>query len=235
MKTTDSWMDLIWLALFDIQVRLLAVLPGVLAMITLAAGGLAVAWLAARLLSRLAHAIALDSRAETWGLSAALRRGGIQRPPSEVLRLTVFWGLFLLFATLAVDALAVPGAGRIASFLFAWIPALLGAMLILLMGWLGANFLGQAVLIAAVNAGVPEARHLARAARWGVLLFAGAMAVTHLGIAKEMVLVAFGITFGGLIFALSLAFGLGGRTLAREILERRLRHEPHPSETLTHL
>ena len=50
-----------------------------------------------------------------------------------------------------------------------------------------------------------------------------------------MVLVAFGITFGGLILALALAFGLGGRALAREILERRLRQDPHPSETFTHL
>ena len=47
-----------------------------------------------------------------------------------------------------------------------------------------------------------------------------ATAVTHLGIGKEMVLVAFGITFGGLIFALALAFGLGGRGLARQMLDR---------------
>jgi hypothetical protein len=68
-----------------------------------------------------------------------------------------------------------------------------------------------------------------------VLLFASATAVTHLGIGKEMVLVAFGITFGGLIFALALAFGLGGRSLARQILERRLRRERHPEDTLSHL
>jgi hypothetical protein len=64
------------------------------------------------------------------------------------------------------------------------------------------------------------------------------MALTHLGIAKEMVLLAFGLTFGGLVLALSLAFGLGGRALARDILERRLGHErgePHPRETLSHL
>ena len=51
-----------------------------------------------------------------------------------------------------------------------------------------------------------------------------------------MVLVAFGITFGGLVFALALAFGLGGRRLARELLERRLRRESPPArERLTHL
>jgi hypothetical protein len=77
---------------------------------------------------------------------------------------------------------------------------------------------------------------LARGVYWSVLLFAAATALTHLGIGKEMVLVAFGITFGGLIFALALAFGLGGRALARQILERHLRNrEPHPRETLTHL
>ncbi|HEY7870442.1 MAG TPA: hypothetical protein VIF59_14515, partial [Methylomirabilota bacterium] len=70
----------------------------------------------------------------------------------------------------------------------------------------------------------------------GALLFASATAITHLGIGTEMVLVAFGITFGGLIFALALAFGLGGRALARQILERHVRsREPHPRETLTHL
>jgi hypothetical protein len=235
MDMREMWSDLVWSALRDLSIRLVAVLPGILAMITLAVAGLVLAWLASRLLTRLAGALALDRRAEAWGLVAALARAGIQRPPSRVLVSVVFWGIFVLFATLAIDALAIPGTGRVTGFFFAWVPAVFGAVLILLIGWLAANFLGHGVLIAAVNAGVPEARVLARAARWGVLLFASAMAVTHLGIAKEMVLVAFGITFGGLIFALSLAFGLGGRGLAREILERRLRHEPHPRETLTHL
>jgi hypothetical protein len=109
-------------------------------------------------------------------------------------------------------------------------------VLILVVGWLVANFLSQGLLIAAVNARLPEARLLARAAHWGVLLFAGATALTHLGIGKEMVLVAFGITFGGLVSALALAFGLGGRFIARDILARRLRRESPPvEERLTHL
>src|SRR2546425_150658 len=109
-------------------------------------------------------------------------------------------------------------------------------LLILVAGWLLANFLSQTILIAAVNARLPEARLLARAAHWAVILFAVATALTHLGIGKEMVLVAFGITFGGLVFALALAFGLGGRDIARELLERRLRREAPPErEHLTHL
>src|SRR2546423_669835 len=79
-------------------------------------------------------------------------------------------------------------------------------------------------------------RDHARCAHWPVILFAVATALTHLGIGKEMVLVAFGITFGGLVLALALAFGLGGRAIAADILRRRLRREsPPPQERLTHL
>lgn len=231
----EMWSGLVWAALQDLKTRLLAVLPSILAMLTLAAVGLVLAWVAALLLRRLARAVAFDQRAETWGLVSPLTRAGLRRSPSQLLAVMVFWAIFLLFLTLAVDALAIPGVGRVTDFVFAWVPRAVGAAVIFLVGWLVANFLGEGVLIAAVNAGVPEARLLARAVRWGVLLFASATAITHLGIGKEMVLVAFGITFGGLILALALAFGLGGRALARQILERRLRHEPHPRETLTHL
>jgi hypothetical protein len=230
-----TWSDLVWAALQDLNQRLVAVLPSILAMLTLAAVGLVAAWVAALVLRRLARAVAFDQRAETWGLVSPMTRAGLRRSPSQLLAVMVFWAIFLLFLTMAVDALAIPGVGRVTDFVFAWVPRAIGAAVIFLVGWLMANFLGEGVLIAAVNAGVPEARLLARAVRWGVLLFASATAVTHLGIGKEMVLVAFGITFGGLILALALAFGLGGRALARKILERRLRHEPHPSETLTHL
>jgi hypothetical protein len=232
---TDMWSDSVWTALRELGARLMLVLPGLLAMLTLAAVGLIGSWIVARLLRRLARAVAFDQRAESWGLVAVLRRAGVHRPPSHVLAVTVFWGLFVLFLTLALDALAIPGTGRVTAFVFSWVPRVVGASLILLIGWLVASFLAEGALIAAVNARVPEARLLARAVKWGVLLFASATAVTHLGIGKEMVLVAFGITFAGLIFALALAFGLGGRSLARQILEKRLRREQHPEDTLSHL
>src|SRR5207247_197931 len=73
------------------------------------------------------------------------------------------------------------------------LPRTLAALLILVVGWLAANFLGQAVLIAAVNAGLPEAGLLARAARWLVLLFAFATALTEVGIGRDTVVIAFGI------------------------------------------
>ncbi len=234
---TDLWQDFVWTATRDMGVRIAAFLPGLLAMLTLLALGVTLGWVARAILTRLARAVDFDRRSGTWGITTVLARAGISRAPSQILGLLAFWGLFAIFATMGIDALALPGAPGATGIMVQLLERLLVAALILVVGWLVANFLGQSVLIAAVSAGVPEARHLARAARWGVLLFAVATTLTQLGIGKEMVLVTFTITFGGLIFALALAFGLGGRALARDILERRLRREqePHPRETIAHL
>lgn len=225
----------VWSSLVDVGDRLAAVVPGLFVMLVLVLVGLAAGWIARFIVRRLARAVGLDRHMERWGVVPSLRRSGIYRPPSDILAGIVFWALFVLFASLGVDSLGFPGSTS--AFLLAFLPPLFAAMLILLVGLLVASFLSQGILIAAVNAGVPEARVLARAVQWGVMLFAAATALTHLGIGKEMVLVAFSITFGGLVLALALAFGLGGRTLARDILARRLRRDTAAprEEELTHL
>jgi hypothetical protein len=227
------WGEGVWAALVALADRLATIGPAVFVMITLIVLGLLAGALLRAVVSRLARAIGFDRHMERWGIGSSVRGAGVLRAPSDVLGLLFFWATFVIFASLGIDSLGFGGA---TSFLVAFVPPLFAAVLVLLVGWLVANFLSQGLLIAAVNAGLPEARVLARAVHWGVLLFAGATALTHLGIGKEMVLVAFGITFGGLVFALALAFGLGGRRLARELLERRLRRDSPPArERLTHL
>jgi hypothetical protein len=232
----DRWPSDVWSGLLQVRERLLAIIPGLLVLLTLLVVGLVLAGLVRVLVSRLSRAVGIDQLFERWGLAPSLRRSGIVRLPSDVLGLVCFWAIFILFASVGVDGLALPGAPGATALLVAFLPPLFAAALILLVGWLVANFLSQGVLIAAVNARLPEARVLARGVYWSVLLFSVATALTHLGIGKEMVLVAFGITFGGVVFALALAFGLGGRVVARHIIERRLRRAaPPPQERITHL
>jgi hypothetical protein len=227
------WGEGVWTALMALGDRLAAIGPAILIALTMLILGIVVGAILQAAVSRGARGVGFNRYMERWGIGSALRSAGILRPASEVLALLFFWTTFVIFASLGIDAL---GFGRASSRLLDFLPALFAAILVLVVGWLVANFLSQGLLIAAVNAGLPEARLLARAAHWAVVLFAVATALTQLGIGKEMVLIAFGITFGGLVLALALAFGLGGRGMARELLERRLRRDsPPPQERLTHL
>ncbi len=233
----NPWGRGVWSALVELGDRLAVLLPSLLVMFTLLVLGAVLAWLARVVISRLSRALGIDGAMERWGVAGAIRRAGVLRTPSDVAGLLCFWAIFVLFATLAIDSLALEHTPGATALLIAFLPPLFAAVLILLVGWLIANFLSQGLLIAAVNAGVREARLLARIAYWAVLLFAGGTALIHLGIGKEMVVVAFAITFGGLVLALALAFGLGGRGVARDLIERRMRREgaAPERERLTHL
>ena len=61
------------------------------------------------------------------------------------------------------------------------------------------------------------------------------MVLTQLGIAKEIVVAAFSITFGGIVLALAIALGLGGRNIARDLLERRLRQKKVEEDEMSHV
>lgn len=206
--------------------HLLAVIPNILAMGVLLLGGVAVAWLSGTLLERVLRVIGVDHLSERLGINAALLRGGIKTDPSRLIGRTLYWTVIILAATAALGALNLAPINQFAQSLLAYVPHFVTAAVILLAGFLLSNFTSQAVLIAAVNAGLPPARLIAAAARWGILLLAGAMALEQLGIAQHIVVVGFGITWGGVVLAAAIAFGLGGRDLAKEFLERRVAGRP---------
>jgi hypothetical protein len=149
-------------------------------------------------------------------------RAGHRLSPTELLGRLVYWALFLVGLMMAVEALEMPGAKGAVAVLLTFLPHALVALIVVVGGWMLAQFLAQGVLIAAVNAQVAGASLLAAAVRWLVLIVAAAVALTELGVAREMVLLVFGIAFGGAVLALSLAFGLGARELARQALESYL-------------
>jgi len=221
----ELWQEAMLDAIRNTGKQMTLFLPNLLAMMTLIAIGLVAGWIVKSVLHRILLAVGFDPLCERWGVSQALARAGVRRPCSSLVGRLSFWAVFLVFAFMGIDALNLPAATRLTAAALDFLPQLLTAVLLLWAGWLLAIFLAQGALIAAVNAQIRGARLIATLIRWGVLVFTVATVLTQLGIAKEMVVAAFSITFGGVVLALALAFGLGGRDLARELLERRLRRE----------
>jgi hypothetical protein len=148
----------------------------------------------------------------------------------------VFWIVWAGFIVSAVDTLQfAPFQGLVREF-FAFVPRILVALLVLALGFLVGNFVWRATLLASVNAGMPAARLLSGTLRLLVIAIAVAMALEQLRLATTVVLTAFAITFGALMLGLALAFGLGGRDAAKQLLEQRLkaRERPEP-DTTSHL
>jgi len=130
----------------------------------------------------------------------------------------------------------MPILDRMVEAFFLYLPKLFVAVGILALGFLLANFLSRAALLLAVNEGLPVPRLVAGTVRLLVNVLAFAMAMEQLGIARNTVTVAFAIAFGALMLGLALAFGLGGKDLARELLAKRFnRQDPDPQDGLHHL
>lgn len=212
-------------------------LPSLLAMIIILTVGLLLAWAAGHLVERLLRVIGLDALSNRLGFSAALARGGVKSEFSHIAGLGAYW-LVVIFAVMAgLGVLNLEPLNQFARTLLAYLPHLFTAAVILVVGYLLANFISRAVLIAAVNAGLPPARMLAAFSRWGVQLVAIAMALEQLGIAETVVVVGFALLMGGVVLAGAIAFGLGAKDLAKEYLERRLafKHEERKGDDLRHL
>ncbi|MGA9900488.1 MAG: hypothetical protein WBQ39_01010, partial [Terriglobales bacterium] len=141
---------------------------------------------------------------------------------TELLSRFVFWVAWVGFILLGVSVLGIMGLQEYISSFFLFLPRVFVAVLILLFGLVAANFVSRAVLLAGVNANFRSSRLLSVAIRIIISIFTLSLVFEVLGVAQETVLIAFGTAFGAVMLGLAIAFGIGGKDLAREFLEKRL-------------
>jgi hypothetical protein len=196
--------------------------PRLVAATIIFCAGFVVAILARRAVRRLLAWLRFDRLALKTGATDMLRLADM--PSAELLvAKIVFWIVWLGFAVSAVDTLQFgPIQGLVEEF-FRYVPRFLVALLVLAIGFLVGNFLWRAALLASVNAGFPAARLLSGTLRLLVIAVAVVMALEQLGLATTVVLTAFAITFGAIMLGLAIAFGLGGRDAARDLIAQHVR------------
>jgi hypothetical protein len=200
--------------------RLEAVGPDLLAMLLILSLGALAAAALRTLLRRLLPRLGFDLFAARVGLGLVLQKGGVTQSPSQAVATAGAWAVFALAVLLGIGTLNLQFANDLVSRAFNYLPQLLIGGGLILLGSLISAFLRRTVLIAAVNAGLPSARLLAAGVHTAVMILFVAMALEHLSMGRQIILVSFTILFGGVVLALALSFGLAGRHLAREFLRR---------------
>jgi hypothetical protein len=214
-------------SLYRVLTLLIAVLPGILAffvaLLVFTVGGIAISWILRRCLTWMKFDLRLARKGGTdWTPSSS---------PTELFARFSFWAcvlLGLIIGVSAFDASYATGTALPISLLPYFTHAV-GAALLLVAGILIARFLARSVLISAVNSQVQYARVLSLGVKWLVLVLTGAMVLDHLEVGGNIVELAFGILFGGIVLTLALAVGLGSRELVSRSLESHVEHTAAPT------
>ncbi len=192
--------------------------PRVVMGILLIIVALVVAKIIERVLRAILVRIRFDQALARTGVDKILERIGVRQELNQSVPRLVYWLLLLLFAKTAADSVGLVAVSDAIGAFAAYLPNIIAAVFIIVLGGAAAQFAGRAVSEAAESSGIEFSSSLGGLV-FGVLMFVlGIMALSQLKIDTEMMrLVAMGM-MAGLALAFGLSFGLGSRDITRNII-----------------
>jgi len=197
---------------------LIAWTPRILLAIVLLVGALVVAKLVERSLRAVMTRLRFDTLTERVGIDQAMSKIGVRDSINQLGPRIVYYLLLILFAKTAADAMGLEAiSGAIGAFM-TYLPNIVAALLILVLGSTAAQFAGRAVAEAASNTGLEFAGSLGSLVSGTLMFVLGIMAISQLQIDTEIVRVVTAAVLAGMALAFGLAFGLGSRDVTRNIL-----------------
>jgi len=215
--------------------KLLVFLPNLITSLILLIVGILLGIFVKWVFNRIFRAMNLDGLSTKLGMSDALSRSGIKDPLSVMVSRVLKWLTIVTFIIVAMQNLSIPTVEHLIDRMFLYLPNIFIAALILILGYILGNFLGRAAIIASVNAGMASAGLIGKAVKFTVFLLSCTMALEQLGIGKDTIVIAFAIVFGGIVFAFSIAFGLGGKDIAGDFLRRKMQKSRKEDDEIDHL
>ncbi len=179
---------------------------------------LIIGWLIAKLIEtvivRVLKLVRLDTLSERSGASNFLAKGGIKYTLSELLGVLMYWLMMLIVIMTALNALQWTVAAELLNKVVAFIPNIIVAIFVLVIGMFVSAVLAGVVRTAASNAGIKQARLLGQITQVVVIVFAAVIALEQLNIGKIIIASAVQIVLAALGLGLAIAFGVGCKDIA---------------------
>jgi small-conductance mechanosensitive channel len=192
----------------------LSYIPQLIGAVVILIIGYIVAKVLQAVVGRVLQAVGFDGWMEKGGIKQFFDRAETNQTPHSILGKLVFWFVFIIALTMAADALGIPQVSAVLGQLIAYIPNIIAAILILILAALLANF-ASGIVRGATGSGL-----LASVGRYAIIVYAAFAALTQLGIAVQLTANTFLILLGSIALAAALAFGIGGRNVANDILQK---------------
>ncbi len=192
----------------------LSYIPQIIGAIIILIVGYIIAKVLQALITRILEGVGFEDWMERGGVKRFFDRAGTSHTPSSVLGMVVFWFIFIIAITMAANALGIQQISSFLNQLIAYIPSIFVALLILFLATLLANF------VSGIVRGATNSEVLASIAQYAIIIYAVFAALTQLGIAVQLTANTFLILLGAVGLALAIAFGIGGREVARDLVEK---------------
>ncbi|HNS33137.1 MAG TPA: hypothetical protein PKN36_09245 [bacterium] len=194
----------------------------------------ALGWLVAKfirvLVTRFFKIIKIDELSENSGLKTFLEKGNIDREVSELLGLAIYWVIMLVVVFIAVEFAGVAIPPTVIDGLLGFIPRLILGLLIFIFSIFLGTFFSGIVKTTAGNCGIAKAELLGKITQTAIIVFGVVIALQQIGIAGEFIGNVFIIILAAFCFgsalAFALAFGLGGKDIAKKYMETMFEKKP---------
>ncbi len=214
-----DWGDALMTSLAAAMAMFLAAIPRIIGFVVIIIVGWFIATLIAKAVAALLRTVRFNDLAQRSGFAGFVSDMGVKTDASGFLALLAKWFVRLIVLVAAFDALGLPAVSDVMRRLLLWLPNLVVGLVVLVIGGLAAGGLAKLVRGSAAKAGFSNPELLATVARVAVWAFAIVVAVNQIGIAAALVNTLLAATVGAVALALGLAFGLGGRETAGQIVD----------------
>jgi hypothetical protein len=192
--------------------------------LVVALGVLVVGWLVAKAarftVVKALRAFNFHVLTERAGIDNFLQQGGTEKDATDLFGMIVYWLVILAALIVAFNGLGLSQVTELLTRVVLFLPKLLVALLLLIFGAYFGRFVGQAITTYLRNAEIADADLLGHAVQYAIVAFVILLAFDHLDIGGGLIQHTFLILLSGVVLALALSFGLGGRDRAAQLLER---------------
>jgi len=199
-------------------------IAGFLPKLALALGVLIAGWLLAKFarfaIDKALRAINFNVLTERAGLDGFLRQGGVETDTTGILGLLIYWLVILAALIIGFNSVGLTYVTGLLGEVVLFVPKIVAALLILAFGAYFARFVGNAVIAYCRNISIQDADVLGKLAQYGIMTFVVLIALDQVNVGGDIVRQSFLIILAGFVFAVALAFGLGGKAAAAELIDR---------------
>jgi hypothetical protein len=218
IPTVTNWGEALLVSITGALIALLSFIPAIIGAAIILIIGWVLSGILARVVETLLNKVGFEHAAERTGITGVISRSGAgTMRASHVIAELVKWFVRLIFLEIAAQALHLTAVTTLLNSIVLFIPNLVVALIIILVGVLAAQFIGRLVRGGLSQANFSNANLFGTIAEYGIIGLAVVTALNQIGIATMIVTILFAGIVGALALAAGLAFGLGGRETAAEI------------------